>query len=451
MFGWSVSRSLFRSAVISGVAGVFALAACGSEDSLPAGAGGAGGGAQLPSPSVRPVCANFETPTGGSPLARADTAAALSEDARTMVVFGGDVATVICGDIPKRSHVGDTWVLDTACGSWTELDVPGPSPRARHAMALDPARERAILFGGRFRQGDSGNYTLYQDLWAFDLRKRSWATLTASGTPPSPRANTAIAVDGDTLYVFGGNTSTSGLNFLPTNDLFAFDLVTNTWSTIEAAGPRPAARQFHAIAVDTLAHRLYVVHGADENALLGPFFADAHVFDMKTSIFTALAATLPASAPEGRIKPGLALRRAAGEASQLLLVGGHDDGTLGNRNDVLALDLADGIEPANLGTLAWEPRVAGDMFTSPATGQCAFPADFVTPDEASIERRSAFAFAPTLTGEAFVIFAGDSDCGRLNDVWWFDTRAGTFTPIVETPTGLSCPRTGSTTCAGLCG
>ncbi len=431
-----------------------ALLACTSAESENAGVGGAGGGS-LPPPSERPSCTSSTPPTGGTPPARADTAAALSSDSRTMVMFGGDVATVICGDIPKRQHVGDTWVLDTACGGWSDLSAKvgtaAPSPRARHAMALDVARGRALLFGGRFRSGDSGDYTLYNDVWAFEFATESWSLVAAMGTAPSPRANTAIAVDGDTLYAFGGNTSKSGLSFVPTNDLFALDLVSNAWSAVAAGGVLPAPREFHAMAVDASEHRVYVAHGADENALLGPFFSDAHVFDAPSASWHPLAAAMPAAAPEGRIKGGLALRAHAGEPRQLLFVGGHDDGALGNRNDVLALDVPEGADLATLGPLTWQARIAGDALHSPANGQCDFPADFVTLDTTSVERRSAFAFAPTASGEAFVVFAGDSDCGRLNDAWWFDTRSGEFTPIQETLPGLTCPRTGSSTCAGLCG
>jgi hypothetical protein len=96
--------------------------------------------------------------------------------------------------------------------------------------------------------------------------------------------------------------------------------------------------------------------------------------------------------------------------------------------------------------------VVGDQFNAPATGQCDFPPDFTLVDLASPERREAFAFAPRADGQAFVVFGGDSDCGRLNDVWWFDAINGQWTQVTETLPGLTCPRQGSPeTCTALCG
>src|SRR5689334_9475641 len=124
------------------------------------GSGGGGGGSDgaggsvAVSPSAKPVCA--EGPgTGGTPDPRADAAGVLSADGHSFLLFGGDTALPVCGQTPKRAHAGDTWLLDTACGGWTEVSaMGGPSSRARHAMALDPTRSRALLFGGRTRAAD---------------------------------------------------------------------------------------------------------------------------------------------------------------------------------------------------------------------------------------------------------------------------------------------------------
>jgi len=394
-------------------------------------------------------------PTGGIPSARADSGGALREDGLELVMFGGDEAVVVCGDTPKRSHVGDSWVLDTACGAWTRLDVPGPSPRARHSMVSDPARGRALLFGGRFREaGKTGNYTLYDDVWAFDFVLRTWTKLETTGTGPSPRANSSAIVDGDTLWVFGGTTSPSSLAFAPTNDLYALNLVTNEWREVSATGDVPEKRLFHALTVDTQTHRAFMAYGGDANAFVGPFFKDLYSLDLGTAAWTKLEVTHPEGFDFGRIKLGMVVRRSEGtEAARLLAFGGHDDvngaSALGNRNDLLSLDLAnDGPSPPS--SLAWQHPIQGDTFNKAPSAQCNFPADFVLPDAASIERRSAFAFAPLPTGEAFVVFGGDSDCGRLSDAWWFDSRKGTWTAIVESLPGLTCLRTGNVDCNSLC-
>ena len=63
-------------------------------------------------------------------------------------------------------------IYDDECGYWRVLPAaPGasPSPRSRHMAAYDATGDRMITFGGRFRAGASGAYTLHADVWALDL------------------------------------------------------------------------------------------------------------------------------------------------------------------------------------------------------------------------------------------------------------------------------------------
>jgi hypothetical protein len=249
-------------------------------------------------------------------------------------------------------------------------------------------------------------------------------------------------VSGDTLVVFGGNTSTDGLTFAPTNDAFALDLVSSTWTALSPAGAAPAARLFHAMAADPTAHRVYVHAGGDANAFVGPFFSDLWALDLDAMSWTDLKAKNGGEGT-GRIKLGLAAT-AGGGGTTLYAFGGHDDGTLGNRNDVLSVQTR-GASPA------WSAVNQGDVAGAPTTGTCMFPPDFTKEDPGSPERRSAFAFGARADGAAWVVFGGDSDCGVLSDAYWFDTAANTWTPIRPTLVGLTCLRTGSTTCTSLCG
>ena len=406
-------------------------------DSL--GVGGAGGSAET-APGAKPAC--LDQPAGGAtPEARADATAALTSDGRSLLVFGGDTALPVCGQSPKRAHTDETWLLDTACGGWSRIEGAGPSARARHAMATDAARNRALLFGGRTRSGTTGPYELFADVWAFDFAAASWSALATSGDAPSPRYNASVVVAGDTLYVFGGSTSPDALNFAPSDELFALDLTTNVWSLVSTNGSAPSPRLFHAMASNASGTALFVFGGGDEQAFTGPFFAEAYRFDLAAGAWSAIEASFDAVTDPGRIKLGLLARPTEG-GDALYFVGGHDDGILGNRNDVATLDA---------GASAWRLARGGDVFQSPAQGACEFPPDFTAVDLESPERRSAFAFAPLSSGLGFVIFGGDSDCGRLNDAWWFDAVREAWTPIRTTPVGLVCPRTGNPSCEGLCG
>src|SRR5690606_15982947 len=104
------------------------------------------------------------------------------------------------------------------------------------------------------------------------------------------------------------------------------------------------------------------------------------------------------------------------------------------------------------GPVGWTVLRPGDTYNhKPDPGACDFPPDFTHVDFESPERRQAFAFGQLDDGGAFVVFGGDSDCGRLSDAWWFHTGTGVWTPVRESLPGLTCLRTGNPSCSSLCG
>lgn len=392
---------------------------------------------------------------------RADASAALSPDGLTMVMFGGDIANVVCPNIPPKLPVAETWILDVGCGQWTALGDVGPSARSRHSMVTDEVRGQAVLFGGRWRPDPTmGSYTLYNDVWSFDFASQSWAPLATTGPAPEPRYNASLVIAGDELVVFGGGTATSAVSFDPVNTTFALNLTTLQWREIPAAAA-PPPRLFHSAAYDPAGNRMFIGYGSDNTAFTTTmFFQDQWVLDLDTAAWTELDMPETPEVPFGRIKGAMFFRQSADgvEPHRLYQVAGHDDaGTsdaLGNRNDVIMAEIPVATPSGELGQLPFQTVRAGDTFANPALGTCDFPADFVNYDFDSPERRSAFAFSSNSGGEGFVIFGGDSDCDRLSDAWWFDTRAGTWTKVRESLPGLTCPRTNGGdvgACAGMCG
>ncbi|GAC1542753.1 MAG: hypothetical protein NVS3B10_07100 [Polyangiales bacterium] len=387
-----------------------------------------------------PSCA-ADAGGGGAPSARGDASGALDPSGRKLLVFGGDTAVVPCGATPTRNHVGDSWLLDVGCGTWRSIPGDGPGARARQAMAVDGAG-RAILFGGRTRTGTGGPYTLYADVWAFDFAKESWAPLDTKGSGPSPRANTAMAISikRGKAYVFGGNTSTDGLNFLPQNDVFALDLQSGQWTAVGGgAATKPPAREFHAVALDDESGVLYAYSGGDAGAFTGPFLDDLWALDLAKETWSKVSTTGPA--PRPRIAHAMVWDSTD---KRLVVFGGHDDGDVGNQNDLWTID------PTQT-TATWQKSGHGDALNKKGgPGACSFPPDFTTIDKAAPERRQAFAFGARRDGHAFVIFGGKGDCGVLADAWWYSVGKDAWTPLAKSPVGLSCLRY-SSTCSGLCG
>ncbi len=133
-----------------------------------------------PAPSTRPVkrCLHRISPVGE----------------RGILLFGGQTT--------GKSFLGDTWIYENK--KWSELKIPGPSPRNLFALASKDGR--AYLFGGR----DSGGAK--NDLWAFD--GSSWTQVQASAEAPEPRSGIEATVTGGKMFLFGGNGKEGELNDL---------------------------------------------------------------------------------------------------------------------------------------------------------------------------------------------------------------------------------------------
>ena len=180
---------------------------------------------------------------------------------------------------------------------------------------------------------------------------------------------------------------------------------------------------------------MIILGGGDANAFTGPFLTDAWRLDLAADRWTRLALTGDLDALAGRISHALAAR-----ADDVVLVGGHDDGTLGNRNDVLTVDA----------TGAVAQRSAGDTLARPGNGFCDFPADFARIDDASPERRSAFVLAEDPTRQRVIVYGGKTDCGTAGDVWALDLRTLAWSSLRGTTDGLACARSGRENCRSLC-
>lgn len=354
------------------------------------------------------------------PDARGEVEGVWDAERGRMLVFGGDRGTPVqC--MSQTEFVAEVWAFHPDCDNFEALQPsPGMTARGRYALALDPSRARALIHGGRFRSGTSGSYTVYDDLWAFDFATDSWAPLPGPG--PSPRSNHVAAVVGDRLIVHGGNASTDGLVFTPLADTWSFDLVGEQWSQLATTND-PSARLFHAAAAD--GERVYVFGGGDENAFLGPFFADLWALEVESGAWTMLDAG--GTGPAGTTWADLLID----EAGQRLLVwAGHDDTALGNNNTLWSWDLAGG---------AWTALELGDVQDAPANDFCDFPVDFVIPDLAAPERRSAGAATIDDQGR-MLVFGGKTDCGLINDVWSWSLADQAWTERSAATTGEICPR-----------
>lgn len=364
------------------------------------------------------------------PSARSELSGVWDAERRRMVVFGGDTGVpVMC--IPEPTFVDEVWAYYPDCGSFEKIEAgDGPRKRGRHATALDAASGQMVIHGGRFRAEPEGDYTLFDDTWALDLATDTWTKLASRG--PGERTNHVAVAHEGTFYVMGGNSSTDGAFFTPHDDTWALDIATGTWTELETQGS-PGARLFHAGALSPDGTTLYVYGGGDEGAFFGPFFGDLWALDLETLEWTELHSG-NGKAPLGRIWPNLFALD-----DRLILWAGHDDGSLGNTNEVWSFDLGSG---------KWERQHRGDKQTNDAFGFCDFPADFTKPEMDLPERRNAGAAVLT-DDQRMVVFGGKTDCGIINDAWEMDVTTYAFTNSSRATAGEVCLRAYQS-CSSMC-
>lgn len=378
-----------------------------------------------------------EMQPGSAPIRRGDMAFAYDTSCDRVIMFFGDKAEPqMCG--PAASDfLTDGWVFDPARGTWAQIPDPsGPAPqhRARSSGVWDPNSNRMILFGGRYRAGTSGAYQFFNDIWAYDPSTNTWEELAGMNAPNAPngRMNTLMVADPDNNRILIHDGGTTDFTSFPIDEgVWAFDLNAKTWEKLAVGGTLPTARLFHTGALDRQRNRLYIFGGGGEDAFTSvTFFKDLWYLDLNTLTWTQI----PESGewPRGRIKGVMDYDEAR---DQIILFAGHDDGNLGNDNDVWAFHLE---------TEQWELKSLGDTFNRGQFGFCDFPADFANVDLSTPERRESHLFV--INGDQAFMYGGRTDCGLSNDTWILNLEDTTWEQINESFNGMTCYRSGRTDC-----
>lgn len=368
----------------------------------------------------------------GRPSRRSELDAIYDPVGQRMVMFGGSTAIPVECSFPPPEFTAETWAFHDRCGIWKLIGGTAPPARTRHMMAYDPAGHRALLTGGRYRQGTSGDYTNFNDLWQLDLDTDEWSQVAVTN-PPTARLHAAFEVNGDgtKAYLFGGNISLSGLNYNVQNDLWVLDLETKAWQQLTPPGLAPQPRQWLPSLFDAQRDRLVVMGGSDNNALFATdYFNDVWAYDVATNVWMQLH-TGNGAAPAGRYG-GEWVHDV--ENDRYLLFAGHDDTELANANDTWAFDPSDN---------SWEQLRPGDVWNKPANGTCDFPPDFTVVDQEAPERRNAFVAAYSSYEEcpSLIVAMGKTDCGAVDDVQRWVPSTGSWEVLVEAQEGEMCLRT----------
>lgn len=206
--------------------------------------------------------------------------------------------------------------------TWAEMTpVAGDAPAARRnaAAIYDPAGHRMIVFSGKTASGDRN------DIWAFDLSSNTWTEITPNtGSAPAPRftANCVYDPVQKSMLAWSGQ----GAQFF--NDVWAFDLASHTWTQFDPPDPKPNIRYGAATIYDPIGRDLITFAGFTDQGR----FDDTWRFDLDSNTWTEI--TPDDANPEQRC-----LHTASYDTlnRRMIVYGGQ---TSGARGDIWAFDIA---------------------------------------------------------------------------------------------------------------
>lgn len=374
---------------------------------------------------------------------RSEILSAVNEETNTIMIFGGNNGPVV-NQYPVAAYTDETWLFEPGFG-WSQIQPnTAPSPRGRYALANDVAGNRAILYAGRWRKADtSGDYVLYNDLWAFDFITQEWSLLDdGTGIAPSGRYYPGGAWDGstETFYTFGGNTNENAMLIEPDMNLFAWTAAEG-WLYVDTTGDAPSSRAFFDTTYDSVRNRLILFAGqkGDFSSLA---YNDLYALDLDTMVWEQLHDGSGSNVPSTRMHPQM---NYDATRDLYLCFGGHTDN--GDMNDLWVFDPT---TPENEWTMAYE----ADVFTGvglgcDAGGSSDVPADYVEMDLTAPERRHRGMHA--IMHDNIWIFGGmHAECSdHLDDTWRYDLAMNGWHEIIEARTGESCARRNDA-CECLC-
>ncbi len=180
---------------------------------------------------------------GPAPPARSGASLVYDVATSSLILFGGTSAT--------GAALGDTWSF--AGNRWTNLTASlgvGPAPRSLAGFAYDAVDAVAVLFGGT---GTCGLYC--NDTWSFD-GGRWWNLTRSAGVAPAARDDAAMAYDPgrSAAFLYGGS------NGAVLSDTWTFSH--GGWSAVpENSTTSPGPRSAVSASFDTSAGYLVLFGG----------------------------------------------------------------------------------------------------------------------------------------------------------------------------------------------
>jgi len=130
--------------------------------------------------------------------------------------------------------ISETWSYDVATNTWENLD-PGPIKPPKGLlgtrMAYDSESGVMILHGGL----DVNSFRYSNDTWAYDYASNTWTNMQPAGAPMGRNFHGLTYDAGaDRVLSIGGEVSPNYNAWIPTNDVFAYDYNENVWTRLDS-------------------------------------------------------------------------------------------------------------------------------------------------------------------------------------------------------------------------
>jgi len=174
-------------------------------------------------------------------------------------------------------------------GTWVKFAQNGDGPGARSSHAIAIVGTKAYAFGGEF----TPRVPVDNKMYAFDLTSQTWSTLDSIGDIPPPRVGVTMASIDKKIYVFGGRD----YDHKELNELLSFDTLTNEWTLLSSGESGPPHRSYHSMTTDET--RVYVFGGCGNSGRLNDLWA----YDTISGQWTQLPSPGDSCPPRGG--PGL--------------------------------------------------------------------------------------------------------------------------------------------------
>jgi len=202
--------------------------------------------------------------------------------------------------------ISETWAYDVATNTWENLD-PGPIKPPKGllgtGMAYDSESGVVILHSG----WDVNSFRYSNDTWAYDYASNTWTNMQPAGAPMGRNFH-AVTYDAgaDRVLSIGGEVSPNYNSYIPTNDVFAYDYNENVWTQLDS-GNAPVRGYVSAEYIPSI-DRVILFGGAtydidSDPGLLHPIpNGDTWEFDYSSNTWTLLH---PKTSPSARIWQGM--------------------------------------------------------------------------------------------------------------------------------------------------